>query len=203
MMSIYKMECESKFEVGMLGSVYFLGEAIGCIVYTVMESSAFKVQSRLKHLQLKNFIITISLFLVTFVIRNPNTLYGMIFLIGLAKSMCIIQGFPYFIESMPFAYRNLVGTSLHIVDRFLLFFSTFFLKETQMTNIFFPILITGFIFAGVGFILSLFLIDSPQFFHDKGLEVESLQTFAKIVTWNQGKLSSKEFLQQYTFSAPR
>lgn len=109
-------------------------------------------------------------------------LYACIFVIGLCKSMCIIQGFPYLIEAMPFPYRNLVGTCNGLFDKALLIGCTFYLKYYGRNWI--VIMIPAILCIMVGYFLSLFLQDSPQYHYDKGNFKRAKIIFIEISNWN-------------------
>ena len=109
-------------------------------------------------------------------------LYQCIFVVGFMHSIGIIQGYAYNMELMPLKYRNAVSTSIGIFDKCILLLTTLFLKynATHWTYITMP----GLICASLATIMSAMLVDSPQYFHDKGDYEKSKECFQKLAKWN-------------------
>lgn len=93
------------------------------------------------------------------VIRNLYVLYVSMFIVGFSKSICIIQGFPFFIEALPFHLRNLVGTFIGVVDKVMLIMCIFYLKAYGPNWI--TIMIPAIGCLALSGLLSFFLLDSP------------------------------------------
>ena len=153
----FDLVCQTKFAIGLIGSMFFFGEAAGSLFYTLF---SVKFQStRVKHLQLKNFILTFVLFLLTFFIRDLMNLYQMLFIIGLLQAIGIVQGFAYNMEMMPHSYRNLVSTSISCSDKLLFLGTTLFLKFYPTHWVY--IMVLGIICSIISCLMSARLLDSP------------------------------------------
>lgn len=160
----FGMICESKFGIGLIGSMYFIGEAVGSLAYIIF-SNQLK-QTRIRHLYVRNFVLMIVLGMLIVLVRSPNLLYLSIFSLGLCQSISIVQGFAYTMELMPFEKRNLISMLLHLIDKVLLTITTIALKYYGSDWI--MIMIPGLFCSVLASLMSIFAIDSPQFHHDLG-----------------------------------
>jgi hypothetical protein len=158
----FGINCESKFGIGLIGSMYFAGEALGSMVYIIFATQLRG--SRIKHVILKNFLMMITLICLVLFFRQLFLLYIGIFTIGLCCSISIIQAFAFNLEMMPLEHRNLVNTVTSMLDKVLLAITTLILKYYGSNWI--DIMIPGLVSSFVATILVLFAIDSPQFHHD-------------------------------------
>ena len=122
------------------------------------------------------------MFLLILEIRSLILLYWAVFLIGFCQAISIIQGFPYLMESLPMSKRNITATFTGMIDKVLLVISTLLLKYyvSNWVIIMLPALFTSLIAAT----LTFFLIDSPQFHHDKGSYTRSKHLFNQISLYN-------------------
>ena len=96
----FGMICDSKFGIGLLGSMYFIGEAFGSLIYIIFSKNL--KETRIRHLHTRNFTMMLILGTLITLVRSPTLLYLSIFLVGLCQSVSIVQGFAYAMEIMPF-----------------------------------------------------------------------------------------------------
>jgi len=122
----FGINCGSKFEIGLIGSMYFLGEAMASLVYIVFAKHL--QSSRIRHIWVKNFTMMIVLIVLVKVARSLPLLYLCVFIIGICQSVSIIQGYTHLMESMPFGCRNLVSSITQIVEKSVLVITTLLLK---------------------------------------------------------------------------
>lgn len=84
----FGINCESKFGIGLIGSMYYVGEAVGSLVYIVFNDSL--PNTRKSHIVFKNILMMIVLVTLITMIRSLLLLYLVVFLIGLCQSVSII-----------------------------------------------------------------------------------------------------------------
>jgi hypothetical protein len=123
----FDLVCANKFAIGLIGSMYFLGESFGSLLYTFFITS--NQRTRLKHVIFKNVALTCSMNCLVFLFRDIYFLYGCVFTIGFCKAIAMIQGFPFLTEALPLNWRNLIGVFLGIIDKMLLLVCTFYFKN--------------------------------------------------------------------------
>ena len=152
--------CTSKLEIGLIGSMYFLGEAFMSFGYMLYVRRVTGMMSRLKHLQVRNLIMAVVLTILVSWVRSLPLLYLCVFLIGAGQAVQIIQGYTYLIESMPFKHRNIVSTIVAMIDKVILVSTTLALKYQDDSN-WVTIMVPGLFFAFFATLHSLFLLDSP------------------------------------------
>lgn len=81
----FGITCQSKFGIGLLGSMYFLGEAMGSLFYTTV--GTYIQKTRIKHLMFKNVVLMLILNLLVLLMRSLQLLYFSIFIIGVCQSI--------------------------------------------------------------------------------------------------------------------
>lgn len=84
----FDMVCDDKFKIGMIGTVVFLGEASGSFFYAFF--SMKNLTSRANHIVLKNTIVMLALAFLVLIARNTYCLYGILFILGISKSVCMV-----------------------------------------------------------------------------------------------------------------
>lgn len=84
----FDMVCETKFSIGMIGTIVFLGEAIGSLFYAFF--SMRSLTSRANHIIVKNTIVTGSLVFLVILARDTFSLYCILFILGISKSVCMV-----------------------------------------------------------------------------------------------------------------
>ena len=94
--SDFGMECENKFSIGLIGSMYFFGEAFGSLAYIVF-AKEFK-SNRINHIRLKNILSMIILWSLVAVFRSVLMLYLCLFIVGIVNSIGVIQGYAFILE---------------------------------------------------------------------------------------------------------
>ena len=77
----FDLVCESKFHIGLIGSMYFFGEAVGSLVYTAF--ATYLSSTRVRHIITKNIVLMCVLYALTLWLRNLFSLYVCIFIVGL------------------------------------------------------------------------------------------------------------------------
>ena len=153
----FGINCEGKVGIGLIGSMYYVGEATASVCYLL--SVKCMSQSRYPHIIFRNMAMMLVMFLLILEIRSLILLYWAVFLIGFCQAISIIQGFPYLMESLPMSKRNITATFTGMIDKVLLVISTLLLKYyvSNWVIIMLPALFTSLIAAT----LTFFLIDSP------------------------------------------
>lgn len=84
----FDLVCENKFNIGLIGSMYFFGEAFGSLIYILFATSLHS--SRVNHVILKNTLIAITLTSIACFLRSLVSLYVSIFIIGFAQAISLI-----------------------------------------------------------------------------------------------------------------
>ena len=176
----FAITCESKFGIGLIGSMYFLGEAIGSMLYVAFSKRLG--ETRIKHILVKNALLVLILGTLVLCFRSLMLLYVSMFCVGLCQSIAIIQGYAYNMEMMPIERRNLISICTGMLDKVLLTITTLILKYygSNWIQIMIPGLMCSLLASGLSFIA----LDSPQLYHDKGNFEKSKAIFQSICRWN-------------------
>mmetsp|Transcript_31670 Transcript_31670/g.30964 ORF Transcript_31670/g.30964 Transcript_31670/m.30964 type:complete len:156 (+) Transcript_31670:201-668(+) len=77
----FNLLCSSKFEVGLIGSMYFFGESFGSFIYTFFIVK--RQQTRINHIITKGFGLTLSMASLLFLVSHKMLLFVCMFVIGL------------------------------------------------------------------------------------------------------------------------
>jgi hypothetical protein len=76
----FNLICENKFSIGLIGSMYFFGEAMGSLLYMIF--SVKYQETRVSHVKFKNFGALFILTVLTFFARDLLSLYQLMFCAG-------------------------------------------------------------------------------------------------------------------------
>ena len=111
------------------------------------------------------------------------SLYCVIFVVGMSKAVCIVQGLPHLVETFPKKWRNFAATCGGIVDKVFMLICTIYLKYygTNWLHVM-GVAIISMLSATA---LSFFLLDSPQFHYDKRNYKKAKEIFLAIAIWNK------------------
>lgn len=152
----FDLHCSSKFEIGLMGTMIFVGYTISAIIFPRMSD----VIGRMLTFRRSFVIHVIGIGLILFV-PSYYMIYVGLFLVGLASTVRTAVGYVYSLEFIEIKHQNLSGSIMKTVDVITpIIFSVMFLTVTNDWKVYYT---AGFIISLVAWLCSFLIPESPCF----------------------------------------
>lgn len=171
------MQCLEGKYIGLIGSFYFAGVALSCIMIPRLGDKYGR-----KTVMTTTLLITLALYPAANLTSNIGVIYAMYFYLGMGTIGRYSVAFVLLTESVPKKHQMIAGSVLAMGDNVATLYDTFFLR--YIGNDFKTIIWIGFAFNIIGCLLSFFIVESPQWLVSVGRKDEALKGIKYIAKLN-------------------
>lgn len=173
------LRCAEGWQIGFLGSSFFFGLVIGSTFLSRLGDTI----GRIKMLRISLLLSLILYACLIYISRHLYTHYAFIFGIGMLSCLRLNLGFLYAQEIVSNRHVNFVGSMNNVLDGFTmiiaaLYFSYISKEWLGLQTIF-------FLTTLVGFVISLWLPESPKFLMAKRKFLKARHSFNQIARVNK------------------
>ena len=106
------LRCAEKWEIGLFGSIFFIGNVIGSIFLSEYGDSI----GRIVLMKVSQAITLVCYFNIVFFARNIVIIYFLIFIIGLLSGWRLYLGYIYGSEIVKESSLNMAGSIFNLFD---------------------------------------------------------------------------------------
>lgn len=175
----------------MLGSLIFIGWAIGCLLIPPYADR----KGRKRPFLVSCFVQFFLWFLIA-TVRDINIYYVLCFVWGFLVAGRYTVGYVLLVESVPQAYQVKIGLLVDITESFSILYATFYLKFISKNWLYFQML--GMTSNFVGFFLCLcFVQESPRFLLANRRYEKLFFNLKKLANYNGKLLRYNVFMDKY------
>lgn len=189
------IECRNKFQIGALGSVSFVGMAIGSLLFSILSA---KFGRKVIYI---GGLITTSIPLVV-VLFEPHYYIGLtaLFIYGVGVFPRMTIGYVYALELTPEGGTKTLGMLMFIGECFTIIVSNFYLVAGGRDALFFVWAST--IFSIIPLLFSFILPESPKYLYDCREYEKTKESLQRIATLNnQRDLDFSEIQLEHSLSS--
>ena len=171
------IECKNKFQIGALGSVSFVGMAVGSLIFAILSE---KYGRKIIYI---GGLITTTLSLIV-VLMKPSYYLGLtaLFIYGVGVFPRMTIGYVYALELTPEGGTKTLGMLMFVGECFTIIVSNLYLVAGGRDALFFVWAST--IFSLIPLLFSIILPESPKYLYDWREYEKTKESLQRIATLN-------------------
>lgn len=192
MISHLELYCTSKFEIGLIGSLIFVGFMLGCLV---LPSYADTHGRRPLFLGLVGFQLIVWLLMI--LVTDLKLFYVLVFLFGVCVTGRFTIGFILYQETLPKYCQAKMAITMNICDGAGVIFSTFYFAFLSKNWMILQLMAIALNFVGL-VANCIFRQESPRFLMTQGRIDEVLTNLKVQASYNDRLLEFNDYLMKHS-----